>query len=272
MVLNGDGSVNTQVTHFNDLTLRHVDAIVTILASEAALNGSINKACKAGIKVVTVEVPPTTDCPYKLNIDFVGNSEKTVEQAMQAAGGKGNVLVVRGVKGNGNDKKAYDGQMAGLKKFPDGKVVGEVYGNWSGPEAQAAVTAALPNLPHVDVVLAQGGGDGYGVLQAFQQTPAYKDKMPVIIGGNETDFVTWWQAEKAKNGYNTVSVSTNPSQAGAAFWFALNVVEGASPKKEITVPETIITNDNVDSFKDLEPNKIVSAHWDEAWTKDNLLK
>jgi ribose transport system substrate-binding protein len=272
VVLNGDGTVPAQVAHFNDLTLRGVDAIVTILASEAALNGSITKACDAGIKVVTLEVPPTVDCPTKLNIDFAGNSAIAADKAMEVAEGKGNVLVVRGIKGAGNDEKAYNGQMEALKKYPDAKVVGEIYGNWSGPEAQAAVTAALPGLPKVDVVFAQGGGDGYGVLQAFLQSPDYANDMPIIIGGNESDFVMWWQEAKKANNYATVSVGPNPSQAAAAFWVALNLVEGAEVPAVVDVPETFITNDNLAEFGDLQPNQIVSAPWDEAWTKANMLQ
>nr|WP_262983123.1 phosphate acyltransferase [Paracoccus mutanolyticus] len=60
------------------------------------------------------------------------------------------------------------------------------------------------------------------------------EDMPAITGGNDTDFVLWWQQEKARSGYATVSVGIDPSSGGAAFWYALNILEGAEPPQERT--------------------------------------
>jgi len=271
LTLNGDGSVSTQVAQMNELILKGVDAILIISASEAALNGSIQKACAAGIQVIAFDALPTAPCAYKLKVDFAEYGAAGARGVADVLDGKGNVLVVRGVKGSGNDKEVYDGQMSVLKDYPDIKVVAEVNGDWSGPVAQAAVTGVLPNVGHVDGVVSQGGGDGYGILQAFLQNSAYADRVPAITGGNDTDFVMWWQQEKARNGYSTVSVGINPGSGGAAFWYALNILEGATPPKEQAFPLTVIAQDNVDDFKDLKPNNMVTSPLDEAWVKANLL-
>ena len=69
-----------------------------------------------------------------------------------------------------------------------------------GPLRKRPVTNALPNLPHVDGVFAQGGGDAYGILQAFLQSPDYEGDIPAISGGNSTDFVKWWREANEKSG------------------------------------------------------------------------
>ena len=54
VVLNGDGSVAQQNSQIAELILKGVDAIAVDAASETAVNGIIEKACAAGIKVVTL--------------------------------------------------------------------------------------------------------------------------------------------------------------------------------------------------------------------------
>ena len=58
IIENGDGSVNQQVAQMNGLILRGVDAIAINSASPTALNGVIEKACAAGIKVVAFGALP----------------------------------------------------------------------------------------------------------------------------------------------------------------------------------------------------------------------
>ena len=121
---------------------------------------------------------------------------------LKKIGKKGNIIVVRGVKGSAPDEDMYTSQMATLKKYPDVKVVATVYGQATGSVAQAAVANVLPSLPHVSAVLAQGGGDDYGIAQAFAQYGGqYANKPPVIAGGGSSNFIHWWADEAKKNGY-----------------------------------------------------------------------
>lgn len=272
ITLNGDGSVNAQVAHFNDLILRGVDAILVNASSEVALNGVIAKACKAGIKVIGLDAVPTADCAWKLKDDFTDYGTQGALKVVDILGAKGNVLLVRGIKGSGPDSQIYAAEKAVVEKNPGMKIVGEVYGGASGPIAQAAVTAALPSLPHVDAVLAQGGGDAFGILQAFLQSPAYAGKLPVIMGGGESDFIKWWQDENKRSGYSTVSVSPSPTIGEAGVWYALEILNGATPAKEQLHPLTVITNENLSEFRDLEPNTMVTSSRDESWVKQNLTK
>ncbi len=144
-------------------------------------------------------------------------------------GEKGNVIVVRGVKGSAPDHDMYEAQMAALKNYPDVKVVATVYGQATGSVAQAAVANVLPSLPHIDAVLAQGGGDDYGIAQAFEQFGGpYANKPPVIAGGGSSNFIHWWAEQAKKNGYNTISMNTTPGISGAAFWLTVTSCKGPS--------------------------------------------
>ncbi|WP_340302565.1 substrate-binding domain-containing protein [Roseobacter sp. HKCCD7870] len=271
VTLNGDGSVEAQVAHINDLILRGVDAILVVAASETALNGVVERACAAGILVVGFDNVPTAECAYKLTVDFQDYGTTTARGVADVMGGEGNLLVVRGMRGNGAENAIYSGQQNVLNDNPGLNVVAELFGEWSGPVAQAEVANALPNLPHIDGVFAQGGGDAYGVLQAFLQSSDYAGDIPPISGGNSTDFVNWWRQANADSGYSTVSAAPDPSIGASALWFALNILEGATPEKVTPYPVTLLTDDDLASLGDLPDNSVVSVERPESWVLENLL-
>ena len=270
LVENGDGSVNQQVSQMNGLILRGVDAIAINSASPTALNGVIEKACAAGIKVVAFDSIATTPCCYKLDFDFVAAHRDSTRFILDnLLGGQGNVLVVRGVKGSAPDQMMYQGQQESLKQHPNVKVVGEVYGQATTAVAQSEVSKILPSLPPVDAVLTQGGGDDFGVVQAFEQAGR---KTPVIEGGGSSNFLKWWAEQNAKSGYKTISDNSAPGIGGAAFWLTLAVANGATPPKTLSMPYANITVEDLPKYADLPPGFIVSPKYSEDWVKENLLK
>jgi ribose transport system substrate-binding protein len=271
IVLNGDGSVAQQNSQIAELILKGVDAIAVDAASETAVNGIIQKACAAGIKVITFDSVASAPCNYQLNFDFKGYKQEEAEWVFKKLGGKGNVLQVRGVKGSAPDNDMFNAQEAALKKFPDIKVVATVYGQATASVAQSAIANVLPSLPHVDSVLGQGGSDDFGIAQAFDQFGgAYKDKPPIIEGGGSTDFIKWWAAKSA-SGYTTISMNTTPGIGGAAFWLSLELVKGAKAPKLMIMPVATITQDNLKDFANLPSGMIVSPSYSEDWVVKNLL-
>ncbi len=272
IVLNGDGSVNQQMSQMSDLILKHVSAITIDAASNTALNGIIAKACAAGIKVLAFDSIVSAPCADKLDFDFKNYQAQLTKDVLKLAGDKGNIIVVRGVKGSAPDVDMYTSQMATLKAYPDVKVVATVYGQATGSVTQAAVANVLPSLPHISAVLAQGGGDDYGIAQAFEQFGGpYKNQPPVIAGGGSANFIHWWAEQAKKHGYETISMNTTPGIGGAAFWLMLNILKGATPPKFMVMPVATVTGANLASYADMKPGTIVSPSYSDAWVKEHLL-
>lgn len=272
VVLNGDGSVNQQMSEMSDLILRHVNVITINAASETALNGIIGKACAAGITVIAFDSVVSAPCAYKLNFDFKGYQAEMTDWIAKKIGGHGNLLVVRGVKGSAPDEDQYSAQMSVLTKYLDIKVAATVYGQGTGSVAQAAVANVLPSLPHIDAVLGQGGGDDYGIAQAFEQFGGpYTDKPPVIAGGGGSNFIHWWADEEKKNGYSTISMNSTPGIGGAVVWLALDILKGAKPPQSMIMPAMKVTNTNLPDFLDMKPGTIVSPVYSRDWVEKNLL-
>ncbi len=137
IILNGDGTVAQQNSQIAELILKKVDAIAVDAASETAVNGIIEKACKAGIKVVSFDSIASAPCNYQLNFDFKGYKKEQAEWVLKKIGGKGNIIVVRGVKGSAPDADMYSAQEAVLKANPDVKVVRDRL--WPGDRLGGAV-------------------------------------------------------------------------------------------------------------------------------------
>jgi ribose transport system substrate-binding protein len=265
IVLNGDNSVNQQTSQLADLILKKVDAIAINAASETALNSVIDKACKAGIKVISFDSVASAPCAYRLTFDFTGYKKQQAEEIMKRLNGKGNIIVVRGVKGSAPDNLMYSAQEEVLKKNLDVKVVASV--------AQSAIANVLPSLPKVDAVLAQGGSDDIGIAQAFEQYGGdYANKMPLIEGGGSSNFILWWMKQNEKNGFSTVSMNTTPGIGGAAFWLSYKIAKGAEVPKELVMPVATVTQENLKDYADIKPGIIVSPNYSEQWVEQNLLK
>lgn len=272
IILNGDGTVAQQNSQIAELILKKVDAIAIDAASETAVNGIIEKACKAGIKVVSFDSVASAPCNYQLNFDFKGYKRDQADWVLNKIGGKGNVIVVRGVKGSAPDADMFAAQEAVLKNHPDVKVVATVYGQATASVAQSAVANVLPSLPQVDAVLAQGGSDDTGIAQAFDQYGgAYAKKMPVIEGGGSSNFIQWWARQHEANGYSTISMNTTPGIGGAAFWLAYSLVKGATPPKTMIMPVATVTDENLKDYADLPAGVIVSPSYSQEWVEKNLI-
>lgn len=271
VILNGDGSVSQQNSQLAELILKGVDAIAVDAASETAENGIIQKACRAGIRVISFDSIASAPCNTQLNFDFTGYKTAEAKAVMNLIHHQGNIIVVRGVKGSAPDVAMYGAQMAVLKSEPNVKVVATVYGQATASVAQSAIANVLPSLPHVDAVLGQGGDD-YGDAQAFSQYGGeYKGHMPVIEGGGSSNFIRWWAAENKANGYTTISMNTTPGIGGAAFWLSLAIVNGAHVPKTLIMPVATVDQSNLAQYANLPPDIIVSPSYSQDWVKTHLL-
>jgi ribose transport system substrate-binding protein len=109
-----------------------------------------------------------------------------------------------------------------LKKYPGINVIGEIYGQATTSVAQSAVSNILPTLKNVDAVIAQGGGDDIGIVQAFEQSGR---KLPIIQGGGSSNFLKWWDDQNKKGQAVKTGVGL-----GVLAWLLKNQARQALPR------------------------------------------
>lgn len=261
-MLLSNNDIATQVAQIESLIQEGVDAIIIDPGSGTELNDAIEKADAAGIPVIIVnDGPVTTDKCYQINWDTEMMSQTAVDNMAELLGEKGDIIEIRGIEGVSYDESFHNGVLAALEFYPDIKIVASVYGEWTESVAKERVAAILPNLPHIDAVFGQGG-DEYGALQAFIEADR---EIPLIIGGNRGNFLTWWSEEKAKNGYKSFSWAANPWSAASGLYVAIDVLNGVSVPKEMIMPPLNITQDMVDDFANLKPDEVAAKEYDHDW-------
>jgi ribose transport system substrate-binding protein len=269
IVLNGDNSVSAQISQMIDLILRKPDVILLDAASLTALNGVVQKACAVGIIVVAFDSIASAPCAYKIDWDFVNWQRPLTDGIARLMDGKGNLIIVRGVRGSAPDRMMYEQETETLKRYPGIKVVSTVYGMATSAVTQSAVSNVLPSLPPIAGVIGDGS---FGSAQAFEQFGgAYSSKMPVISGDGDANFIHWWIEQKRKSGYRTLSMNAAPSISQAALWVALEIVNQRKVPKYMKMSAATVTNDTVEQFSGLKPGTAVASSYSADWVRHNLL-
>ncbi|HUC17064.1 MAG TPA: substrate-binding domain-containing protein [Acetobacteraceae bacterium] len=178
-----------QIQQIRQLVDQGCDAIMTIGAAHTALDSAIKYAHDHGVLFVAIQGGVAS--PYALQIS--GNYAlcgKLQGQALgKKMGGKGNALIVQGIPQAQASDDFQRGHEAGLKEYPDIKIIGAVAGNWVDSVAKTKVLQFLATHPEpLSGIATQSPGD-LGALSALQQTG--RTVVPMTPGGEMGPLAYW---------------------------------------------------------------------------------
>ena len=178
-----------QIQQIRELVDRGCDAIMTIGAAHTALNGAIKYAYDHGVLFVAIQGGVSS--PYALQVS--GNYAlcgKLQGQALgKKMGGKGYALIVQGIPQAQASDDFQKGHEAGLKEYPDIKIIGAVAGNWVDSVAKTKVLQFLATHPQpLGGIATQSPGD-LGALDALQQLG--RTIVPMTPGGEMGPLAYW---------------------------------------------------------------------------------
>jgi ribose transport system substrate-binding protein len=268
-VVDAAGDAQTQIQQINNLTLQGVDFIILEPLSDTALNGAIDNAVNAGIPVLTTALGSVTNPKaIDLQFDYEELGEKYVSYIAGRTGGKGNAINIRGLAGNAAEQAIQDAYVKALAKYPDIKIVAEVYGDWNQSVAQQRVSAILPTLPDVNVIFSQGVA-AFGAAQAFLS--AGRD-VPLQIYGFDGVDANLLLELNAKSGYQSVAINTDPGIGSVAVNVAVAKLSGVDvPMKMISPIPTITLEDFKTTYKDMADSDIAWVKYEYDWTLANVV-
>jgi ABC-type sugar transport system substrate-binding protein len=63
---------------------------------------------------------------------------------------------------------------------------------------------------------------------------------------------------QTKDGYQAIAINSAPGMGAAAFWLALDILNGANAPKKSTPPAIRVAAENLSQHADLPPGSIVS--------------
>lgn len=266
-IQNGDNTVNTQIAQINSFILGGVDAICMLAASPTALNDVIKQAMDQGIVIVAFDSIIDLEGAYTMDYDWVSMGEKKTEYVMDKIGGAGNVIIVRGPSGAAPDEGIYKGITNILNQYPDVKIAAEVLGEADATVTQEGILNIISSLPDIDAVITHCGADSMGVVNAFE---SMGKEVPLTIGDNTAEFITWWSG-KAADGYETLSVNSTPSCGAGALWVAVAILNGVEVPQNMYLPFIYINQDEIGNYSDLEAGMIASPYMSYDYVVENIL-
>ena len=224
-ITNAQNTVPAQISSLQAIVARKPDAILIDAGSPTALNPTVEKACAAGIVVISFDQVVSADCAYQVASNWDTMTHDLAAWLVAAIGGKGKVLLDRGLAGAGISEMLETGYEKVLKDNPGIEVVGYFNGNYAlGPE-QSGVASLLAANPHIDGILTQGYG--VGALKALQD--AGRPVVPVTAFSYNISGVTCAQTPGAK-----CILGVNPAYLSSeAIKLAVEILDGKKPASKI---------------------------------------
>lgn len=241
---------------FDQLVAKKPDLIILSPIASEPFAAKVDEAGKTGIPVVTPFLPVASKYAIGPTYNNWLLGASLASNVAEEIGGKGDVLVVRGIPGVQHDTDVYAGYEAILEQCPGLNVVGEVVGNYNVAEAKSGVLQFLSTHPEkIDAVL-QVGVMTPGIVQAFEQLGR---PVPVIADSGSTRASVAYAHEHADSYVEIGSSNSRPGQGGAFAMTVLRTLHGEGPElNHMVVPATLIDQDDVDSI------------YEEGWTSGDL--
>jgi ribose transport system substrate-binding protein len=176
-------SIPEQLSQVEDVIVKKPDAIVFIPVDYKAMAPGAESINAAKIPIVNI----TDRSSAGKFLSFVGADDygialETARYALKASGGKGNVVIIEGVKGAVTAMDRLRGFTDAIKEFKDVKLVASQPGNYQRLQALQVMENLMQTFPQIDVVLAANDGMAVGAIEALEGA----NRKAKVIGINGT--------------------------------------------------------------------------------------
>jgi len=229
LIINNAGvSVAAQIAAVDGMIAQHVNAILLDSNSLTGLNATIAAAVKAGIVVVAMNDEVSSPLAYQ--IETVGQAFGAAEAKgfVKLIGGKGNIIVLRGLAGNAVDAAEASGFNSVFAKYPAIKILNVTYGQWDDAVAQQDMASLLSRYNNITAVYTEGGME-QGVVRAY--VAAHKKFVPVS-GTDENGFACQLKQYNSQ-GLQGVQIGSALYAYALGLKTALDILGGAKPASHL---------------------------------------
>jgi len=174
-------SIPEQLSQVEDVIVKKPDAIVFIPVDYKALVPAVEKINAAHIPVTNI----TDRSAAGDFVAFVGADDYSIglaigKRLLTAIGGKGNVIILEGVKGSLTSTNRVRGFTDALKDFPNVKMLASQPGNFQRLNALQVMENLIQSFPQIDGVLAANDPMAVGAIEALEAA----NRKALVIGIN----------------------------------------------------------------------------------------
>jgi ribose transport system substrate-binding protein len=249
-------SIPEQMSQIEDVVVKKPDAIVFTPVDYKAMTPGVTKINNANIPVVNI-----TDRSEKGNfVTFIGAKDyqlglQTGRYLLKALGGKGNIVILEGVRGVITNADRMRGFNDALKESPNAKLLASQPGNYQRLQALQVMENLMQSYPQIDGVMAANDAMAVGAIEALEGAK----RTALVIGINGTkEAVDAIKAGKllATGDYHAYN------QGCLSVMAALRYLHKQPVPKEILLPVSVIDRSNYPPY-DIAPDQRNCPKWDE---------
>ncbi len=162
-------SIPEQLSQVEDVIVKKPNAIIFIPVDYKAMVPAVEKINAAGIPVTNI----TDRAAGGKFIAYVGANDysiglETARVLMKAIGGKGNVIILEGVKGSLTNTDRVRGFNDAIKENPGVKLLASQPANYQRLNALQVMENLMQSFPKIDGVLAANDPMAVGAIEALE--------------------------------------------------------------------------------------------------------
>ena len=231
----------TQQSQVQEFIQQKVDLLIISPKESRPLTKPVADAMDAGIPVIVLDRAIEGD-KYTCFIggDNVKIGRELGKYMVQALGGKGNVVELKGLMTSVPAEDRHNGFMDGIKGS-NIKIIFDADCQWLEPNAQNEMKSALSRFPQIDAVYGHNDPSAHGAYMAARQEGKGREKTIKFFG---IDGLPTEGQRYVKDGLLTATFQY-PTGGQEAIDTALKILNGEKPEKKITLGTRIFTKDNV---------------------------
>ena len=235
-------SIPEQMSQVEDVIVKKPDAIVFTPVDYKALIPGVEKMNAAGIPVINV----TDHMAGGTIVSFVGIDDYKVGRAtgealMKALGGKGNVVIIEGVKGSLSNQDRTRGLTDVTKSYPNVKLLATQAGNFQRLNALQVMENLMQSFPQIDGVMAANDAMAIGAIEALDAA----NRKAIVVGINGTKEAV----DAVKAGKLLASGQADPFMQGClATMMAIRHLRHQPIVAEMFLPPSVIDASNYKEF------------------------
>lgn len=246
VVVKTSPSATAQVSALEDLSAgRKLDALVILPYSSEELTTPVKAVKDAGTFITVVDrgLSDATIQDLYLAGDNIAVGRNTAKYMIDKLGGKGNLVVLRGIPTVIDDEriKGFNDAIQGTEL----KVLDIQYANWNSDEAFKLMQDYLAKYPQIDAVWANDDDMLLGVLEAVKES-GRKD-IKLALGGNGMKDII----KKVIDGDAMTPVETPypPAMIKTAVYLTVaNLIGQAPVRGTVKLDAPLITQENAQEY------------------------
>ncbi|WP_315837861.1 sugar ABC transporter substrate-binding protein [Bradyrhizobium prioriisuperbiae] len=250
-------SIPEQLSQIEDVIVKKPSSIVFIPVDYKAMVPGVEQINSAKIPVVNV----TDRSEGGKFVAFVGADDyslglETARYLLKTLGGKGNIVIIEGVKGSLTNVDRVRGFYDALKENPGAKLLAAQPANYQRLQALQVMENLMQSNSQIDGVLAANDAMAIGAIEALDGA----NRKAQVIGVNGTKEAV----DAIKAGKLLASGDYNGFVQGCVgTMIAIRALRNEPVVTEIVLKPTVITKDNYQPY-DVALDARKCPSWDEA--------